>query len=186
MIPHRFRKAAPAILLLGLFAIASCIKPYVEPVGPPAPEKTDGWAPIYDSSNTSKIIKAVAARPISKGGRIYVKDTILYQVEQGHGIHAISIAKKDAPFKLGFLEVVGAQEMAIIGNVLYTNNLNDLVAIDITDFGSPKLTDRISGAFHIFDANYPPGSGWYECIDSRKGKVVGWEIKSLNRPQCSR
>lgn len=184
MRPRCLRKTIPFALLLAISAIA-CTKPYVDPVRP-VPETTDGWAPIYDSTNSSKIIKATAPRPIVRGGRIYIKDSILYQVEQGRGIHAINVAKKDAPVKIGFLEVVGAQEMAIIGNVLYTNNLNDLVAINIADISAPKVADRISGAFHIFDAVYPPGSGWYECIDSRKGKVVGWEIKSLTRPQCNR
>lgn len=182
--PRYQGKAIPFALLLAISAMA-CTKPYIDPVRP-VPETTDGWAPIYDSTNSSKLIKATAPRPIKKGGRIYIKDSMLYQVEQGRGIHAINIAKKDAPVKLGFLEVVGAQEMAIIGDVLYTNNLNDLVAIDITQIHNPRVVDRISGAFHIFDAAYPPGAGWYECIDSKKGKVVGWEMKSLTRPQCSR
>lgn len=177
------KRLLPVAALLILVA-ASC-KPYdVDPVEQPSPERIDGWAPIYDTANTSKVIKAVAPRAIERGGKIYIKGNTLYQVEAGKGIHVIDITQPGVPVKKGFLMVVGCQEMAIQNETLYTNNLNDLVALDITDVAAPKLTDRVSGAFHIFDPFTPPSAGWHECADQSKGAVVGWEIKSLSFPQC--
>ena len=182
MLRSSILKIATAVLLI--FGVAAC-KPMIdEPVDETSPEKIDGWVPVYDSTNSSKIIKSAAARPIVSGGRIYVKGAILYQVEAGKGIHVIDITDRKNPVKKGFIEVSGCQEMSIKGDMLYTNNLNDLVVIDISNQSTVVLADRVSNAFNIFDATRPPSSGWYECIDTRKGKVVGWEMKSLNYPQC--
>lgn len=175
----------PALLWLAITLIAC--KPYdrIEPRSN-APASTEGWAPIYDSVNRTNKITSSAPRDIIKGGRIYIIDSLLFQVENGKGIHVISLANKQKPAKIAFIEVPGCQEMAVMDHTLYTNNLNDLVVMDISQPLRVAITDRISNAFHIFNENYPPSGGWYECPDARKGKVVGWEIKTLTHPQCSR
>lgn len=170
--------------MLLLLSVAAC-KPMIdEPIGQTPPETIDGWAPVYDSTNSSRIVRSTAARPIGNAGRIYIKGNVLYQVEVGKGIHIIDITDRKNPVRQGFIEVRGAQEMSVKGEMLYTNNLNDLVVINISNPSAVVLADRITNAFHIFDATQPPGYGWYECIDARKGKVIGWEMKSLTRPQC--
>jgi len=181
-----FKSILPAMLWLVITLIAC--KPYdgVDPVTA-SPETVEGWAPIYDSTNYSKKITSSVPRSIIKGGRIYIKDSLLFQVEIGKGIHVISLANKQQPSKIAFIEVVGCQEMSVMGSTLYTNNLNDLVVVDISQPLRVAVVDRISNAFHIFNESYPPSSGWYECPDARKGRVVvGWEMKTLTHPQCSR
>lgn len=146
------------------------------------PKQIEGWAPVY--SKTATAIKSAEVRGIENGGKIYIKDKRLYQVESGKGIHAIDISSPSDPKKIAFIEISGCQEISITGNMLYANNLNDLVTIDISDIGNVKETDRKEDAFHILDRNRPPSSGWFECIDASKGEVIGWELKTLYSPKC--
>ncbi|MBN9483181.1 MAG: hypothetical protein BGO70_00815 [Bacteroidetes bacterium 43-93] len=176
-------------LLLGTIILSSC-DPYrkrhhVDPK-PNPPAEVDGWAPVYNKDSSAAIIKSSDPRTIDKGGKIYIKGDTLYQVEVGKGIHVIDVKQPANPQKLAFINVLGAQEMAIKDNVMYTNNLNDLVVLDISNVKDIKLLDRISSVFHMVDQNFPPGTGYYECVDRSKGTVVGWEQKTLNYPQCSR
>lgn len=173
-------------LLLGVIFCTSC-----DPFGfngrsrrPEPPAEVDGWAPVYNTDQSATIIRSEDPREIVKGGKIYLKNDTLYQVEVGKGVHLIDISQPSAPRKLQFIAVLGAQEMAIKDNYLYTNNMNDLVVVDIRNLGNVKLADRISNVFHLVDKNYPPASGYYECVDPNKGDVIGWEQKVLNYPQC--
>lgn len=166
-----------------LLLLASC-----DPSGVGSNEKppasVQGYAPVYEASASARLIKADTPRNIVKGGKIYVKGSTLYQVEIGKGIHVINIADAANPVKKGFIQVLGCQELSIKGDYLYTNNLNDLVAIDISNIAAPQVKDRVANTFHIVDESVPPTNGWYECTDAAKGTVIGWELKTLEYPQC--
>lgn len=164
---------------LGIFGNHSTPDPEPQP-----PAKVDGWAPIYSKDQGATTISSSEPRLIEKGGKIYVKGDTLYQIETGLGIHVMDIKQPNNPQKIRFINVVGVQEMAIKDNVMYTNNLNDLVVLDISNVSDVKLLDRITGVFHLVDQSYPPGTGYYECPDASKGTVVGWERKTLNYPKC--
>ncbi len=155
---------------------------YVEPVESPA--EIDGWAPVYAKDGNAAVISSENPRQIVKSGKIYVKGNMLYQVEVGSGIHVIDITDRNNPRKVKFINVVGAQEMAIMNDLLYTNNVNDLVVVDILDINNVKLIDRVEGMFHMVDPTLPPSSGYFECIDPKQGVVVGWEQKVLYNPVC--
>ena len=175
------KRFAPLLSLL-LF-LASC-DPHYGQYGEQPPETTQGYSPIYDSLGTAKVIRADTARSIVSGGKIYVKGKTLYQVEVGKGIHVTSIADASNPVKLKFLHILGCQEISIKDNLLYTNNLNDLVVVDIADINNPQLKDRLANTFQLIDGGYPPNSGWFECPDASKGVIIGWQVKTLHYPQC--
>ncbi len=151
---------------------------------PSAPAEVQGWAPIYNKDSTAAQIKSLDPRSIEQEGKIYVKGDTMYQVEVGKGIHVIDIKQPANPQKIAFINVLGAQEMAVKNNVMYANNLNDLVVLDISNAKDVKVLDRISNVFHMVDPNAPAGTGYYECADASKGTVVGWEQKTLKYPQC--
>ncbi len=183
---HTLFKVAGAVFFIT--ALASC-----DPFGynrkkrpvEEYPAEVDGWAPVYNTTgNDITAIKALPPQNIDKGGKIYVKGDTLYEVEAGKGIHVIYIKQPQSPQKLAFISVTGAQELAVKNNMLYTNNLNDLVVLDISRVDTIKVIDRISSVFHMVDPNYPPGTGYYECVDYKKGTVIGWEQKVLNYPKC--
>jgi len=148
------------------------------------PAEIDGWAPVYNTTGDYTTIKSTAPQNIVNGGKIYVKGDTLYQVESGKGIHVILIKQPANPQKVAFISVTGAQELAVKNSTLYTNNLNDLVVLDISQTDSIKVLDRITNVFNMVDSTRPPGTGYYECVDYKKGKVVGWEQKLLKYPKC--
>lgn len=166
-----------------LFLIASCRTN--ENAGP-TPASVDGWAPVYSTSADAYTVSSTDPKTIEDGGKIYVKGKELYQVEAGKGIHVVDISNPVSPQKLRFIAIRGAQEMAIKGNYLYANNLNDLVVVDISNITSVKEVGRMKGIFHMVDQSYPPEDGYFECIDASKGTVVGWEQKTLKHPKCRR
>lgn len=171
------------LLLLPLLATSACTSVRTGP-DPDyySPDSVMGYAPIYDSAGTGKTISATGPRSIVDAGKIYVKGTTLYQVENGSGIHVISIADVAHPQKQKFIQILGCAELAIKDNYLYANNINDLVVVDIADINNPKLKGRVENAFHITSA--PRGGGWYQCVDGSKGALIGWKMKTLYHPHC--
>ena len=148
------------------------------------PVEIDGWAPVYNTTGDYATVKSMPPQNIVNGGKIYIKGDTLYQVESGKGIHVIIIKQPANPQKVAFISVTGAQELAVKNSMMYTNNLNDLVVLDISQTDSIKVVDRISNVFNMVDSTRPPGTGYYECVDYKKGQVVGWEQKLLSYPKC--
>jgi hypothetical protein len=165
-------------LLLG----ASACQPDVS--NPNIPEEIEGWSPVYAPNAYS--IQSSTPKAIEKGGKIYVKGNLLFQIETNKGIHVIDISHPDAPKKLSFIEVAGTMEMAAKENYIYTNNLNDMVILDISNIDDIKVANRVKSAFHMIDQDLPPETGYFECVDASKGIVTGWEKKTLKKPECVR
>lgn len=181
------KKITTAKLLLVLpvvWMMASC-DPFGSTPGPsPAPAQADGWAPVYASDEVATKIEGLEARDIENGGKIYVKGHMLYQVEVGKGIHVIDIQNPESPNKIKFIQVTGASEVSIQDNNLYTNNVNDLVVLNIADINNVQVVNRMQDVFHLVDPKLPPAAGYFECIDASKGVVVGWEPKTIQNPVC--
>lgn len=149
-----------------------------------SPKDIMGWHPIYLTDSTAADIGNLDPQPIAQGGKIYIKDRYLYQVEKNRGIHVLDIRNPEQPEKVTFIQINGAQELSIKGNLLYSNNYNDLVVIDITDIRQVALVSRTKDMFHLNDGNMPPEKGYFQCIDPDKGPVIGWERQLLAAPKC--
>lgn len=149
------------------------------------PSNVAGYKPIY-STSSSNTFSYTTAKNISHAGKIYVKDNYLFQVDVGTGIHIIDATNPLQASRSGFIKIDGCQELSINGHYLYTNNMADLVVIDISDYTHPVLAKRIAGAFDLLtnDSNLPPVSGYFECVDNSKGKVVGWYPDVLEKATC--
>lgn len=147
------------------------------------PAQVDGWAPIYANTDSVKKIEGLAPRAIESGGKIYIKDQLLYQVENGQGIHVIDYSNPESPQKVRFIRCFGAQELSIMDNYLYTNNVNDLVVIDISDLDNIQLKGRKGNLLRMV-STAPPEDGYFECPDNSKGEIVGWQQKLLHNPRC--
>lgn len=148
------------------------------------PEEVTGYAPIYQSDPQAGAIRSLPPQPIVHGGKIYTREGLLFQAESGKGIHVVDIADPASPARLAFIQVPGAQELSIKGDLLYTNNYNDLVVINISDVQHATLVKRLSQVFQVTGGTVPPERGYFECVDPGKGAVVGWEKKTLYSPQC--
>lgn len=154
------------------------------------PESVTGYKPVYASSLSEyKEVYTMPARPTSNAGKIYVQGNLLFQVEQDSGIHVINIADRSNPVKLGFIRSVLCKEVAVKNGYVYTNNLADLVVIDISNIGAVKVKSRVENVFPELTRQSPPADNtssvtYFECPDPEKGFVVGWQRTTITKPKC--
>lgn len=145
-----------------------------EPTG-----RGEGYFPVYASPEDIAQIKLEPARSTEFAGKIYAFRNFIFQNELNEGIHVINNADRNQPKKTGFLKVPFSTEIAIKGNFLYTNNVDDLIVFDLSDISNPRLVKRIENVFAAINQNYPPFQNTiFECPDPSKGIVVRWERKN--------
>lgn len=144
-----------------------------------------GYAPIYGDTLQMKTISVTTAQPYEGGGKIFVKGNTLFQVENGKGIHVTDISNPSSPQKTAFIKVAGCQEVTVKNDMIYANNLNDLVIIDYTP-NRVSLVKRLPATFkNLYNSSRPPERGRFQCPDKTKGIVIGWEKKLLTGANCS-
>jgi hypothetical protein len=171
--------AVTCLATLLVFSLAACIKN--------ANDSILGYAPVYSDATEVNEIKGEAPRPIVHAGKIYQYLHYTFQIENGEGIHVINSSDPSSPFKIAFIKVTGCSEISIRNNILYTDNLRDLVGIDISNISNAQLVSRTEGVFTGIDQEFPPVEGvFFECADPAKGTVIAWTQKMLSNPKCKR
>ncbi len=73
----------------------------------------------------------------------------LLLLDYGLGIHFVDISNPQIPQKIGFYFIPACIDMAIKESFIYTNNMNDLLKIDINNPTNPSITTRKNDAFKI-------------------------------------
>ncbi len=127
------------------------------------------YEPVY--STPAEIKAAVSykvSQPITNAGKIYFKDHILFINEIGEGIHIIDNHNPSNPIPLGFLNIPGNFDLAIIDNTLYADSFVDLVAFDVTDLSNIKEIKRVEGLFNHYNS-----MGYY--TDANRGMITDWK-----------
>ena len=138
-----------------------------------------GNAPVYMTySDLRDAVEIKQDVPLSDPGKIYFKDNFIFVVEELKGIHVFDNSDPSAPFKKAFINVPGAVDMAISGNILYTDSYVDLVAIDVQDIENISEVGRVTNVLPYtvppVDNDYPQAS-----VDKDKGVVLEWELKTI-------
>jgi len=116
---------------------------------------------------------------------------LLFQVEQDSGIHIINYADAHSPRKLGFIKSLLCKEVSVKNGFIYTNNLSDLVVIDISDPNNVHEVSRTAGVFPDLALQYPSKlNSWstiyFECPDPSKGLILDWKKQIIKNPKCWR
>lgn len=144
-----------------------------------------GYAPIYSDTIGYKLITLQPATSIQDGGKIYIFNRTLYQVETNKGIHIIDISNPSKPVNKNFIAILGCQEVSAKNDTIFTNNFNDLVAISIQN-NQLKELKRLSNHFsYPLASSIPPARGYFICPKQIPGKIItGWEQKTLTNPEC--
>lgn len=148
-----------------------------------------GMKPIYLPSESVDNISLRAPRPMTESAKIYIKDKLIFAIEQGEGVHIIDNSDSTKPQKIRFLRVFGCNDIAIKGTTMYADNFTDLVAIDFSNLDDPKVVNRVRNLYpnKNGDTTYPKNyNGYFECADPQKGRVIGWKESLLDNPQCRR
>ena len=147
----------------------------------------DGYVPVYANAADAKQVVLQSPQPIVNGGKIATLGNFVFQVETDKGIHIIDYSNPAVPVKRGFIKNALCRELAIKGSSIYTNNLSDLVVIDISNANAVTVTSRINNAFPDLALQFPPFTGCYfECADPAKGLVIQWNKQKVNNPKCRR
>ncbi len=148
---------------------------------------TEGYKPIY--MNNEDVHKIHSQRPLSmiNTGKIYLYNNHVFINERGRGIHVIDNGNPQNPVNIKFLNIPGNYDISIRNNILYADNITDLIAIDISNLDSLVVKSRISNVYSENKQMYPDfASGYFECVDPSKGFVVGWTKTKLVNPKCRR
>lgn len=148
-----------------------------------------GMKPVYLPNENYELVSLQAPRPMTQSAKIYVKDKLIFAIEQGEGVHIIDNSDATKPQKIRFLRIFGCNDIAIKGSTMYADNFTDLIVIDFSKLDSPKVVNRVKNLYPNTngDANFPNNyNGYFECVDAKKGKVIGWKESVLDNPQCRR
>jgi hypothetical protein len=166
------------LLFLSLAMLQACVKEGdVSYSGP-------GKRPIYLSVAELQQIRNLDPKPIQSSGTIFLKDTLLFVMEQGRGIHVFSLKDTANTVNLTFFSIPAISDFTLVGDYLYAASWKDLVVIDILDLRHIAEVNRISNAVEppLYPLLY---DGHFECVDERKGAVVGWEDANLEEAYCN-
>jgi hypothetical protein len=146
-----------------------------------------GLRPVYISPDSVHVIRSMPPRPMYRLGQIYYKDSLLFVNELNKGIHVIDNRNPSAPVPLRFLSIPGNRQLAIRGDYLYADNLDDLVTIHIADLENIAVSNRIDRAYNIGAGHFPEGyNGYFECVDPALGVAIDWMSAELEDPRCRR
>lgn len=156
--------------------------------GPETEFDTEGYKPIYISKANAYEVKKVEPTLIQKPGKIYVKDNYLFITEKDKGIHVINFSNPSNPINEAFIVAYGCDNMSIKDNFMFIDNVEDLVVLDITGQNVTEVK-RVKNVFPIVNQMLPPvnqfsSKVWFECVDTTKGLIVGWEKANLHNPKC--
>lgn len=141
-----------------------------------------GYRPVYGPQEYTTITWT-NPQAIRNPGKIYIYGKYLLINEMKEGIHVYDNSNPQAPVVTGFIRVLGNTDMAIKDGVLYVDHMGNLVALTVTDFTSMQEKGRLDLA--NWNLGVPPPAGArFECVESSKGVVVGWEKTEPENLKC--
>lgn len=149
----------------------------------------EGLKPVYAQAEGWDNVTSEEPRAIKKLGKIYHKDNFIYVVEQLQGIHVIDNSEPTSPVAVKFIQVPGCRDIAMKGDYLYTDNVTDLVVLDVADLEQINVVNRIPDLYDEVQQSYPEfaqTNTYFECVDASKGIVVDWEVATLTNPKCQK
>ncbi len=139
------------------------------------------FEPVY--ATRAEVRASIGLKPpqvISKAGRIYFKDDMLFINETGEGIHIIDNHDPASPKPLNFFNIPGNYDLSITGHILYADSYVDLVAFDISDLNAIKEVDRIEGLFNHYNTfGFMANDTWGFITDWKEVKNV-----SVQQSEC--
>jgi hypothetical protein len=138
-----------------------------------------GNAPVYLSY--ADLRNAVAPEQnvdLKNPGKIYFKDNYIFIVEELKGIHVFDNADPSSPVKKTFIKVPGVVDMAISGNIMYTDSYVDIVILDLQSIDNiheaGRMKDVLPYTVPATGNDFPMG-----YTDPKKGVVTGWDLKTI-------
>ena len=146
-----------------------------------------GYKPIYIDKANIHNISISAPVPMVDPGKIYLYGNYVFINERGRGVHVVNNINPMSPQKVSFINIPGNYDIAIKNNFLYADNASDLVTINISNITNIQVISRIPNVYEEKRQMYPDfAGGYFECVDTTKGFVIGWYEDDLVNPKCRR
>lgn len=131
------------------------------------------FEPVYTSLDEIRsAVDVLPGRELNTVGKIFFKDNYIFINEPNEGVHVIDNKNPSSPENIAFITIPGAFDLAINGNILYSDSYIDLVAIDISDLNNVREVSREENFFSNYNSY-----GFY--ADAQLGVVTGWEEKDV-------
>jgi len=148
--------------------------------------QVNGMKPVYKILDASIELETKEAKAFGELGKIVSKGNYIYINERFEGIHVIDNSDPRNPITQYFWQIEGNIDFILKDDLLYADNSQDLLTIDISNPASINLLNTVKDIYQ--DENegvFPPDYfGPFECVDLNKGIVVDWEMTSLLNPKC--
>lgn len=148
------------------------------------PYREWGYRPVY-SNLLEDIILLEEPRTVVNPSKIYIYKNYLLVIERQQGVHIIDNMDPRNPTPINFLKIVGNNDVAIKNGVLYADQFENLVSIQLDSLETKLVKNRTTEVFENFDYyDVAPDEPdvYYECPDPSLGVVVEWVADSVDYP----
>ena len=85
---------------------------------------------IIERSVFENSVKTLPTQTIIKSGKIYIKDNLMFINDVNKGFHVYNYSNTSNPVNIGFIQILGATDLAIKDNIIYINQAVDLVTLE--------------------------------------------------------
>jgi len=146
-----------------------------------------GYKPVYVAKSGAFEVSSQAPTSFKSPGKMFLYQNFIFITDNGSGIHIIDNTDPYHPQKSAFIQIPGVSDVVVKNGVLLANNFSDLISLDISNPTQITLINRLKNTFPMDDQMYPLyGNGYFECVDTTKGYVIGWVKEDLHNPKCYR
>jgi hypothetical protein len=129
------------------------------------------YEPVYTSMEEIRSsVELLPPTDLKQVGKIYFNNGYLFVNEPNEGVHVIDNRNPANPINLAFINIPGAFDLAVKGNILFSDSYMDLVAIDISNPTAVTEVGRFENLFEEYNSY-----GYY--ASSEFGVVTDWELK---------
>ncbi len=130
------------------------------------------FTPVYLTKAQIRIdVKMESERKLENPGKMYFYDDYLFINDQGKGVHIYDLKDKSNPSKIGFYGIPGNFDIAVKDNILYADNVMDLIALDISNVYAPKMVKRIED-YQNWYGTYEPPTYYAYSVRSNQTMVI--------------
>lgn len=144
--------ALTTLIIAAAFMLQGCFKDTVS-------QTYKMYIPLYKTSAEVRAnIKSAEPTSVVNPGKMFLFGNYIFLNELNKGIHIIDNTNPSLPVNKYFINIPGNVDLAVTGNTLYADLYIDMVALDISDPSSVKVTKIIDNVFPFrrYSGNFVP------------------------------
>ncbi|MEL6805112.1 MAG: hypothetical protein AAFO91_15175, partial [Bacteroidota bacterium] len=146
---------------MGLFTLSSCLEEDCEAV-----VSFIGYEPVLIYPEDFRVdIQPEISRGVCNPSGFYYYENYLLVIDRNEGLHIVNNQDPTNPDFVAFLPIKGAVGLAVYNDILYVNNVTDLVTFDLSTPEAPDMLERIEDVF-------PPYSSLTGDLANLDGAIV--------------